>query len=65
MGCAIEGASAEKYTDYVREKVLIPAGMLQMRPDHRFAVIPLRTRFYSKDKSGAVINTEFLDASKL
>jgi serine beta-lactamase-like protein LACTB len=63
VGCAIEGASGEKYTDYVRENVLIPAGMLQTRPDDRFAVIPLRTRFYSKDKSGAVINAEFLDAS--
>jgi CubicO group peptidase (beta-lactamase class C family) len=63
VGCAIEGASGEKYTDYVRENVLIPAGMLQTRPDDRFAVIPLRTRFYSKDKSGAVINAEFLDSS--
>jgi serine beta-lactamase-like protein LACTB, mitochondrial len=63
VGCAIEGASGEKYTDYVREKVLIPAGMLQTRPDDRFAIVPLRTRFYSKDKSGAVINAEFLDAS--
>jgi serine beta-lactamase-like protein LACTB len=61
VGCAIEGASGEKYTDYVRENVLIPAGMLQTRPDDRFAVIPLRTRFYSKDISGAVINAEFLD----
>ena len=63
VGCAIEGASGEKYTDYVRRNLLIPAGMLQTRPDDRFAVIPLRTRFYSKDKSGAVVNAEFLDAS--
>src|ERR1700726_4958723 len=62
-GCAIEGASGEKYADYVRESVLVPAGMLQTRPDDRFAVIPLRTRFYSKDKSGAVVNAEFLDSS--
>lgn len=62
-GCAIEGASGEKYADYVRESVLVPAGMLQTRPDDRFAIIPLRTRFYSKDQSGAVVNAEFLDAS--
>jgi CubicO group peptidase (beta-lactamase class C family) len=62
-GCAIEGASGEKYADYVRESVLVPAGMLQTRPDDRFAVIPLRTRFYSKDNSGAVVNAEFLDSS--
>jgi serine beta-lactamase-like protein LACTB len=63
VGCAIEGASGEKYADYVREHVLVPAGMLQTRPDDRFAIIPLRARFYSKDKSGAVVNAEFLDAS--
>ena len=63
VGCAIEGASGEKYADYVREHVLVPAGMLQTRPDDRFAVIPLRARFYSKDKSGAVVNAEFLDSS--
>ena len=62
-GCAIEGASGEKYADYVRESVLVPAGMLQTRPDDRLAIIPLRTRFYSKDKSGAVVNAEFLDSS--
>jgi serine beta-lactamase-like protein LACTB len=63
VGCAIEGASGEKYADYVREHVLLPAGMLQTRPDDRFAIIPLRARFYSKDKSGAVVNAEFLDSS--
>ena len=63
VGCAIEGASGEKYADYVRRSVLLPAGMLQTRPDDRLAVIPLRTRFYSQDKSGAVVNAEFLDAS--
>jgi len=63
VGCAIEGASGEKYSDYVHEHVLVPAGMLQTRPDDRFAIIPLRTRFYSKDKFGNVVNAEFLDSS--
>lgn len=62
-GCAIEGASAEKYADSVSKSVLVPAGMLQTRPDDRLAIVPLRTRFYSKDKSGALVNAEFLDAS--
>jgi CubicO group peptidase (beta-lactamase class C family) len=63
IGCAIEGASGEKYADYVREHVLYPAGMPQTRPDDRFAITPSRARFYSKDKSGAVVNAEFLDSS--
>ena len=62
-GCAIEGASSRKYADAVRETVLVPADMRQTRPDERFAIVPLRTRFYSKDKAGAVMNAEFLDAS--
>ncbi len=62
-GCAIEGASGKNYADAVRENVLIPAGMLQTRPDDRFAIIPLRTRFYSRDKSGSVVNAELLDSS--
>ena len=63
VGCAIEGAAGKTYADSVRENVLVPAGMRQTRADDRFAVIPLRTRFYSREKSGAVVNAEFLDAS--
>lgn len=63
VGCVIEGASGEKYGDYVRENILAPAGMLQTRADDRLAIIPFRTRFYSKDKSGAVVNADFLDSS--
>jgi serine beta-lactamase-like protein LACTB, mitochondrial len=63
VGCAIEGASGKKYADFVRESVLTRVGMLQTRPDDRFAIVPHRTRFYSKNESGAVVNAEFLDAS--
>jgi len=63
VGCAIEGASGEKYVDYVREHVLLPAGMTHTVTDDRFAIIPSRARFYSKGNSGAVINADFLDSS--
>jgi serine beta-lactamase-like protein LACTB len=63
VGCAIEGASGEQYVDYVRQNVLTPAGMSHTVPDDRFAIIPHRTRFYSKDKSGAITNADFLDSS--
>ena len=62
-GCAIEGASGEKYVDFIRDHVLLPAGMTHTRPDDRFAIIPDRTRFYSKQKSGALVNADFLDSS--
>jgi len=63
VGCAIEGASGRKYVDYVEDNIFRPAGMARSRWDDRFAVIPHRTRFYSKSKSGVVQNSEFLDSS--
>ena len=62
-GCAIEGASGEKYVDYVRKNIFVVAGMSRTQADDRYAIIPYRTRFYHKDKSGAVVNAEFLDSS--
>lgn len=63
VGCAIEGASGEKYVEYVQKNILQPAGMLHTRPDDRFSVVPYRTRFYQKDKSGDIKNSDFLDSS--
>jgi serine beta-lactamase-like protein LACTB, mitochondrial len=63
VGCAIEGASHEKYVDFVRQNVLVTAGMPHTQVDDRFAVVPSRTRFYSKNKSGDVVNADFLDPS--
>jgi len=62
-GCVIEGASNEKYADYMRENVFLPANMVRTQQDDRYTVIPYRTRFYSLDKSGRVINADFLDSS--
>jgi serine beta-lactamase-like protein LACTB, mitochondrial len=63
VGCAIEGASSRKYVEFVRDNVFTPAGMVHTRWDDRFAIIPYRTRFYSKSKAGDVQNAAFLDAS--
>ncbi len=63
VGCVIEGASGDNYVDYVRKNVLTPAGMSHTVADDRFAIVPFRTRFYSKDSSGAITNAEFLDSS--
>jgi serine beta-lactamase-like protein LACTB, mitochondrial len=63
IGCVLEGASSEKYIDYVRKNIFQPAGMEQTRDDDFFAVIPHRTRWYHKDKSGIVRNAGVLDSS--
>lgn len=63
VGCAIEGASGEKYTDFMRDNVFAPSGMQQTQVDDRLRVIAYCTRFYSKAKDGAVKNADFLDSS--
>jgi serine beta-lactamase-like protein LACTB len=63
VGCVLEGAASEKFTDYLRKNVFEPAGMGQTRDDDFFAVIPHRTRWYHKDKAGVVRNAGVLDSS--
>ena len=63
IGCVFEGATSERFTDYLRKNVFEPAGMGQTRNDDFFTVIPHRTRWYHKDKSGVVHNAGVLDSS--
>jgi CubicO group peptidase (beta-lactamase class C family) len=63
LGCVLEGAASEKYVDYVKENVFEPAGMAETQADNFFAVIPHRTRWYHKEKSGVVENAGVLDSS--
>lgn len=63
VGCVMEGASGARYTDFMRQNVIVPAGMDHTQVDDRFAIIPYRTRFYQKTETGAVLNADFLDSS--
>ena len=63
LGCVLERAASQKYVDFVRENVFRPAAMDHTQADDFFAVIPHRTRWYHKDKSGAVQNAGVLDSS--
>jgi serine beta-lactamase-like protein LACTB, mitochondrial len=63
VGCAMEGASGEKFVDYLRENVFVPAAMNDTQADNLIAIIPHRTRYYSRNKSGAVVNADLLDSS--
>ena len=63
IGCVFEGAASERFTEYLRKNVFEPAGMGQTRDDDFFTVIPHRTRWYHKDKSGTVRNAGVLDSS--
>jgi serine beta-lactamase-like protein LACTB len=63
LGCVLEGATSQKYVDFVRENVFKPARMEHTQADDFFAVIPHRTRWYHKDKAGVVRNAGVLDSS--
>ena len=63
VACVMEGVSGTKYLDFMRQNVLVPAGMEHTQADDRFAIIPYRTRFYQKTESGTVLNADFLDSS--
>lgn len=63
VGCVLEGASSQKYMDYVHENVLVPASMHETQADNFFTVIQHRTRWYHKDSSGVVRNAGVLDSS--
>ena len=62
IGCVIEGASGEKFADYLGKHVLKPAGMMHTFIDDRWKIVPHRARPYSK-KDFKIINAGFMDSS--
>jgi serine beta-lactamase-like protein LACTB, mitochondrial len=62
VGCVIEGASAERFEDYVAEHVLKPAGMTHTFVDNVFDIVPHRARGYQKI-NGEVKNADLMDSS--
>ena len=62
IGCVIEGASGEKFADYLNQHVLQPAGMTHTLVDDRGKIVLHRARPYSK-KDFKVINAGFMDSS--
>ena len=63
VGCVLEGATSQKYVDYVHENIFWPAGMVESQADDFFVVVPHRTRWYHKDEAGIVRNAGVLDSS--
>lgn len=61
-GCIIEGASGEKYFDYIREHVLAPAGMTRTFVDDVYAIVPHRARGY-RHVAGKLQNAALMDSS--
>ena len=62
IGCVMEGASGQKYPDYMAQHVFKPAGMTHSFVDN-FAILPHRARGYEKDDNGNVQNAGPMDSS--
>jgi serine beta-lactamase-like protein LACTB len=62
VGCVIEGASGERFEDYVAEHVLKPAGMTHTFVDDVFEIVPHRARGYQRI-NGQVKNAGLMDSS--
>jgi len=63
LGAVVEGASGERYTDYIAKNVFAPAGMTTARADDVFALIPHRAQGYRKNSKGDLENSALADTS--
>lgn len=63
LGCVVEGASAEKFADYVRKNVFVPAGMERTRADSVADIIPNRAQGYRRTEGGELKNSPLADNS--
>jgi CubicO group peptidase (beta-lactamase class C family) len=63
LGCAVEGASGMKFSDYVRTRIFVPAGMSRMRVDEVAEIIPNRAQGYVKAADGSLRNSALADTS--
>lgn len=62
VGCVMEGASGEKFPEYMQEHVFKPAGMERIAVDDVYTIVPNRVRGYDR-LNGKVINMPLNDTS--
>ncbi|MGC2694821.1 MAG: serine hydrolase domain-containing protein [Candidatus Angelobacter sp.] len=63
LGCVMEGASRQKYIDFMRQAIFLPAGMQHTEDDDVHRIIPHRAQGYQKTKTGEIINSDLADTS--
>src|SRR5262249_36218104 len=63
LGSVVEGASKQKFTEYVRDYICRPAGLERTRPDDCRELIPGRARGYFKTAAGELRNAPIVDNS--
>lgn len=63
LGCAVEGASAQKFADYVRDNINAPAGTRNLRVDSVSEIIAGRAQGYRRMADGTLRNSPLADTS--
>lgn len=62
-GAAVESAAGEPFVEYVKRRILGPAGLERMQPDDVYRIIPYRARGYRTRKDGTLENCALADTS--
>lgn len=63
IAAVIEGASKEAFLPYMQRAVFDPLGLPRTGPDEVFEIVPNRTRYYRRDKAGALRHESYVDNS--
>jgi CubicO group peptidase (beta-lactamase class C family) len=63
LGCVVEGASGQKFADFVNENVFRPAAMERIRVDSVADIIPNRAQGYRVTDKGVLTNSPLADNS--
>jgi CubicO group peptidase (beta-lactamase class C family) len=63
LGCVVEGASGQKFADFVSENVFRPAAMERIRVDSVADIIPNRAQGYRITDKGVLTNSPLADNS--
>ena len=59
----VESAARRKFLTYLQDNVFQPLGLRDTMPDFPDRIISGRTRFYSRDSNGQMINAPYVDSS--
>jgi len=63
LGAAVEQITGQRFVAYLRSNIFLPLGISSIRDDSVAALIPHRARAYSRDSSGVIRNSTFLNSS--
>lgn len=62
VSAVIEGASGERFLDYMRARVLRPLGLRQIVADHPDSIVSFRARWYTGPRD-SLVNAPYVDLS--